>query len=189
MIACVSGDVLEIRPDALVVALGGAGLLVLCSPSTLAAARIGAQITLATSLVVREDSLTLFGFADADSRDMFDLVQTVSGFGPKLAFAVLAHLPADELRNAISREDVARLTATPGVGAKGAQRLILELKDRVGPAAFNGPGDVWQSQVAEALTGLGWSSRDAARAVAQLDGAHGDVTDLLRQALAILGPS
>lgn len=189
MIASVSGEVLEIRPDALVVSLGGFGVLVLCAPATVAGAKVGSPVTLATSLVVREDSLTLFGFADADSREMFDVVQSVSGFGPKLAFAVLASLPAEELRNAIAREDVARLTATPGVGAKGAQRLILELKDRVGPA---GPQALreWQQQVTSALVGLGWSGRDAARAVAELGDADGtDIPALLRAALAYLGPS
>lgn len=191
MIASITGEVLDVRPDGLVVSVGGVGLLVLCSPDTLASAGIGQTVSLATSLVVREDSLTLFGFADAESRELFDTVQSVSGFGPKLAFAVLSCLPAAQLRHAIAHEDVARLTATPGVGAKGAQRLILELKDRIGGGALEpASGTGWQANVISALVGLGWSTREASAAVARLgDGAERPMADLLREALSLLGPT
>jgi Holliday junction DNA helicase RuvA len=190
VIASVTGQVLEVRPEGVVVSLGGLGILVLCGPDIIAGAHTGQLVSLFTSLVVREDSLTLFGFPDADSRDLFDTVQSVSGFGPKLAFAVLSSLPAGELRRAIVQEDVARLTATPGVGAKGAQRLILELRDRVGPVAEGNVTGSWQPQVVAALVGLGWSSREAAGAVAQLgDAADREVSDLLRAALALLRPA
>ena len=190
MIASVAGPVIEVRPDGVVVSLGGLGVLVLCSPDVVATARVGSEVTLCTSLVVREDSLTLFGFPDAESRDLFDTVQSVSGFGPKLAFAVLSSLSATELRRAIAREDVARLTATPGVGTKGAQRLILELRDRVGVAPDSTPAVGWQPQVVAALVGLGWSARQANDAVNELgDAGDREVADLLRAALAVLRPS
>jgi Holliday junction DNA helicase RuvA len=132
MISSLRGPVLEIRLDSLVIGVGGVGMTVMCSPDTISQARIDQEITLFTSLIVREDSLTLFGFANSENREMFEVVQGVSGFGPKLAFTILSSLPADELRTAIGNEDVARLKQTPGVGAKGAQRLVLELKDRIG---------------------------------------------------------
>lgn len=131
MISSLRGPVLEIRLDSLVIGVGGVGMTVMCSPDTISQARTDQEITLFTSLIVREDSLTLFGFANSENREMFEVVQGVSGFGPKLAFTILSSLPADELRTAIGNEDVARLKQTPGVGAKGAQRLVLELKDRI----------------------------------------------------------
>ena len=194
MIASLTGRVTQQRVDGIVVTVGGVGLFVVCSPATSATARVGEEITLATSLVVREDSLTLFGFESADSRDLFEVVQAVNGFGPKLAFTLLAFHAPDELRGAIARGDVARLTTTPGVGAKGAQRLILELKDRVGAAGASGSDreDGWESQVTAALVGLGWTASQAAHAVDEVSRTSaGDepVADLLRSALRALGQS
>lgn len=194
MIASISGDVLETRLDSLVVALGGVGMQVMCSPQTISMARVGQKITLATSLVVREDSLTLFGFETTESRELFEIIQGVSGFGPKLAFTVLATMSAEDLRSAIANEDIARLTKTPGVGNKGAQRLVLELKDRIGYAgathtsvALSG----WQEQVTQALVGLGWTNKDASKAVTSLASQPNvdstDIAGLLRQALQLLG--
>ena len=194
MIASISGDVLETRLDSLVVALGGVGMQVMCSPQTISMARVGQKITLATSLVVREDSLTLFGFETTESRELFEIIQGVSGFGPKLAFTVLASMSAEDLRSAIANEDIARLTKTPGVGNKGAQRLVLELKDRIGYAgathtsvALSG----WQEQVTQALVGLGWTNKDASKAVTSLASQPNvdstDIAGLLRQALQLLG--
>lgn len=194
MIASISGDVLETRLDSLVVALGGVGMQVMCSPQTISMARVGQKITLATSLVVREDSLTLFGFETTESRELFEIIQGVSGFGPKLAFTVLASMSAEDLRSAIANEDIARLTKTPGVGNKGAQRLVLELKDRIGYAgathtsvALSG----WQEQVTQALVGLGWTTKDASKAVTSLASQPNvdstDIAGLLRQALQLLG--
>lgn len=196
MIATISGPVLEIRIDSLVVALGGLGMSVQCAPDTIASARIGESTTLFTSLVVREDSLTLFGFQDADSRELFELLQNVSGVGPRLAFGILATLPPEQLRLAISQEDVTALKKVPGVGAKGAARLILELKDRVGhvtsaTALNSASAGSWQLQVHSALVGLGWSSREADSSIAQLSqdpiAITGSVSEILRLALQTLG--
>ncbi|MEI6109028.1 MAG: Holliday junction branch migration protein RuvA [Actinomycetes bacterium] len=195
MISSLRGPVLEIRPDSLVIAVGGVGMMVMCAPDTIAQARIGGETTLFTSLVVREDSLTLFGFAAADSRELFDVIQGVSGFGAKLAFTILSSLSADELRIAIGTEDVARLKQTPGVGAKGAQRLVLELKDRIGILPSGNKRTLpaqaqWQEQVEQGLLGLGWTNRDAQRAInAVVDEGVTDpdaISDLLRRALQIL---
>jgi Holliday junction DNA helicase RuvA len=195
MISSLRGPVLEIRLDSLVVAIGGIGMTVMCSPDTISQARIDQDITLFTSLIVREDSLTLFGFANSENREMFEVVQGVSGFGPKLAFTILSSLSADELRTAIGNEDVARLKQTPGVGAKGAQRLVLELKDRIGTPSNGAKRSAskdaqWQIQVEQGLLGLGWSPRDAQRAISAV--LEEGVTDtqatpeLLRRALQIL---
>jgi Holliday junction DNA helicase RuvA len=195
MISSLRGPVLEIRLDSLVVAIGGIGMTVMCSPDTISQARIDQEITLFTSLIVREDSLTLFGFANSENREMFEVVQGVSGFGPKLAFTILSSLPADELRTAIGNEDVARLKQTPGVGAKGAQRLVLELKDRIGTPSSGAKRSAskdtqWQIQVEQGLLGLGWSPRDAQRAIsAVLEEGVADTQatpELLRRALQIL---
>ena len=121
-----------LAPDGAVVEVGGVGLSVQCTPATLAALRIGEQAHLPTSLVVREDSLTLYGFADEDERVVFELLQTASGVGPRLAQAMLAVHGPDTLRRAVASEDLAALTQVPGIGRKGAQRIVLELKDRLG---------------------------------------------------------
>ena len=195
MISSLRGPVLEIRLDSLVIGVGGVGMTVMCSPDTISQARTDQEITLFTSLIVREDSLTLFGFANSENREMFEVVQGVSGFGPKLAFTILSSLPADELRTAIGNEDVARLKQTPGVGAKGAQRLVLELKDRIGTPSSGANRSSskeaqWQIQVEQGLLGLGWSPRDAQRAITAV--IEEGVTDsqatpeLLRRALQIL---
>ncbi len=134
MIASVRGRVLSIRLDAAVVEVGGVGLLVQATPATLAGLRVGGEAELATTLVVREDALTLFGFADADERAVFEIVQTVSGIGPRLALAMLAVHTPDGLRAAVAGQDLAALTRVPGIGRKGAQRIVLELADRLGVA-------------------------------------------------------
>ncbi len=175
MIASVSGRVASIGADSVVVEVGGVGLQVSCAPGTLASLRPGELVTLATSLVVREDSLTLYGFADDDERLVFELVQTVTGIGPRLAQAMLAVHSPDALRRAVMTEDLVALTKVPGVGRKGAQRIVLELKDRIGPPR-GGTGSAavhtrtlaasdWQGQVHAALLGLGWTARDADEAV------------------------
>ena len=113
------------------VEVGGFGVLALCSPNTTAGLRLGETATLSTSLVVREDSLTLYAFATVDERELFELLQTATGVGPKLAQAALAVLTPDELRSAIATENLVQLCKVPGVGRKGAQRLVLELKDKI----------------------------------------------------------
>ena len=132
MIASVRGRVASVCADGAVVEVGGVGLAVVCSPSTLAALRVGDEARLSTSLIVREDSLTLYGFADDDARSLFELLQTASGVGPRLAQAVLAVHAPDVVRKAIATGDTATLTRVPGIGKKGAERLVLELRDRIG---------------------------------------------------------
>jgi len=174
VIAFVSGRVAALAPDGAVVEVGGVGLTVQCTPATIAALRIGEQAHLPTSLIVREDSLTLYGFADEDERVVFELLQTASGVGPRLAQAMLAVHGPDTLRRAVASEDLAALTQVPGIGRKGAQRIVLELKDRLGAvrgvATTGGrPSAVrsgWRDQLHGALLGLGWSSREADEGVA-----------------------
>jgi len=132
MIAFVRGRVAAVTLTSAVLEVGGVGLELQCTPVTLAGLRPGAEALLPTSMVVREESLTLFGFADEDEKSLFELVQTASGVGPKLAQAMLAVLSPEEIRRAVTGEDVRTLTDVPGIGQKGAQRIILELKDRIG---------------------------------------------------------
>ena len=190
--------------------VGGVGLLVQATPGTLAGLRSGERARVATSLVVREDALTLYGFASDDERDVFELVQTASGVGPRLALAMLASFSPDGLRQAIAAEDVTGLTRVPGIGRKGAQRIVLELAGRLGspaaPAGVMGPppgaspaagGALWRDQVRAGLVNLGWPARDAEQAIAAVaadlavspagmggaDGAGVDVSVALRAAL------
>ena len=206
MLAEVRGQVLAIRLDGAVVALGGMGLLVRATPRTLMGLRLGSTVRLATSLVVREDSLTLFGFAEDDERDVFELVQTVSGVGPRLALALLAVLDPDDLRRGVAAADEAVLMRVPGIGRKGAQRMLLELGDRLGPpraggevgtggtggtSTTDGAAGGTREQVVAALVGLGWAHKQSETAVdAVLDGGTvtaDDAADLLRTALRGLG--
>jgi holliday junction DNA helicase RuvA len=199
MIASVRGVVAAVSPDGAVIEVGGVGLAVACAPNTLAGLRVGAEARLATSLIVREDSLTLYGFADDDARQLFELLQTASGVGPRLAQAVLAVHSPDTVRRAISGGDTSTLTRVPGIGKKGAERLILELRDRVGQFSGDGAaivgvgaGAPWAEQVREALLGLGWTAGQADQAVAavaeQLDGTTvPPVPVLLKQAIRMLG--
>ena len=195
MIAFVRGQVAAVTLDSAVLEVGGVGLELMCTPGTLATLRTGHQATLPTSMVVREDSLTLFGFLDDDEKAIFELVQTASGVGPKLAQAMLAVLAPDDLRRAVAGDDVKTLTRVPGIGQKGAQRIILELKDRIGApvggraASLPAGAAPWRDQVHQGLVGLGWSTRDAEKAidaVAPEAGATPDVGTLLRAALQTL---
>ncbi len=195
MIAFVRGEVADLTLNSAVLAVGGVGLELMCTPGTLATLRVGQQATLPTSMVVREESLTLFGFLDEDEKSIFELVQTASGVGPKLAQSILAVLPPDDLRTAIAHEDVKTLTRVPGIGQKGAQRIILELKDRLGVVVgHRGPAvpahvETWRDQVHQGLVGLGWPAKDAERAVETVApdaGSSPDVALLLRAALRSL---
>lgn len=171
MIAQLTGTVVAAGTTWVVVDLNGFGVRALCTPATASAVRIGQPTTLATSLVVREDSLTLYGFADADERDCFELVQSASGIGPKIAQAVVSVLSPDALRAAVAAENIPALTKVPGIGVKGAQRLVIELKDKINTLAATSAaapatasGQQWRDQVKGGLEGLGWSARDADRA-------------------------
>jgi Holliday junction DNA helicase RuvA len=176
MIAQVSGQVLQVGPTSAVIEVGGLGILALCTPNTVAGLRVGERATLATALIVREDSLTLYGFASADEREFFELLLTASGVGPKLAQAALAVLTPDELRAAIAGENLVQLCKVPGIGRKGAQRIVIELKDKINAVALPGDGTPersssagWRDQVAQGLQGLGWSVRDAEVACGEVE--------------------
>jgi len=208
VIASVNGRVAAVSPDGAVVEVGGIGLAVQCTPGTIARLQVGESARLSTSLVVREDSLTLYGFADDDERQLFELLQTANGVGPRLAQAVLAIHPPREVRRAVSTADVKALMQVPGIGKKGAERLILELRDRLGSTTTDTSLDApvglpsvtpvapWRDQLTSALVGLGWSAKEADTALGQLApvadeqiAATGsvEVAVLLRQALQLLG--
>ncbi|WP_106398993.1 Holliday junction branch migration protein RuvA [Actinocorallia populi] len=195
MIAFISGRVDSAGAEGAVVEVGGVGLSVLCTPDTAAGLVPGEQARLATSLVVREESLTLYGFADDDQRTVFELVQTASGVGPKVALAMLATHGPNAIRRAVATGDVRALTLVPGIGPKGAQKIILELKDKLGLPSGAADERVprprvqpWRDQVAAGLQNLGWAARDADAAVAavadELDGEQvPPVPELLKAAL------
>jgi Holliday junction DNA helicase RuvA len=212
MIASVNGRVAAVSPDGAVVEVGGIGLAVQCTPGTIARLQVGESARLSTSLIVREDSLTLYGFADDDERQLFELLQTANGVGPRLAQAVLAIHPPREVRRAVSMADVKALMQVPGIGRKGAERLILELRDRLGSITTDTPLDgpapaglpavtpvaPWRDQLTSALLGLGWSGKEAETALIQLapvadaqivETGSVEVAVLLRQALQLLGRS
>jgi Holliday junction DNA helicase RuvA len=197
MIAFVRGTVAGLTYNSAVLEVGGVGLELLCTPNTLAGLRHGHEASLPTSMVVREDSMTLFGFADEDEKSVFELAQTASGVGPKLAQAILAVLSPDGFRAAVAGDDVKTLTKVPGIGQKGAQRIILELKDRIGaPAGAGAPlagaavVEPWRDQVLQGLTGLGYNAKDAEKAIEAVsdEAASGvpNVSALLRSALRAL---
>lgn len=206
MIAHLDGTVSSVAPDGAVIDVGGVGLLVQCTPATLAGLRTGERGRVATSLVVREDALTLYGFSGEDERNTFELLQTASGVGPRLALAMLAVFTPEALRRAVAEEDLAALTAVPGIGRKGAQRIVLELAGRLGlpgegPASA-GTASVaaarpasWRDQVRAGLVSLGWQAREADQAIAavepeldgQASGGEVDVPTALRAALQVLG--
>ncbi len=194
MIAHVRGEVAAITLTSAVIDVGGVGLQVLCTPSTIAGLRTGTDVQLSTSMVVREDSLTVFGFADTDERDMFELLQTASGVGPKVAQAMLAVLDPDRIRAAVGQSDFSTLTSVPGIGRKGAERICIELRDRIGVTTTVAAGtgaQPWREQVLEAMLGLGIPGRDADKAVetvasALSPGETPDTSTALRDALRTL---
>jgi Holliday junction DNA helicase RuvA len=196
VIAFVRGTVASLGSDHAVVDVGGVGLSVLCGPRTLAELRPGAPAQVATALVVREDSLTLFGFVDEEERQAFEVLQSVSGIGPRTAQAILAVLTVEQLRTAVARDDLVTLSKPPGIGRKGAARIALELKDRLGApstvVAAPLPADDWATPVVDGLVALGWPLRDARAAADAVrgeaeavlaEGGHPSVPGLLRSAL------
>jgi len=196
VIAFVRGEVAALTLTSAVLDVGGVGLELMCTPGTLATLRVGSVASLSSSMVVREDSLTVFGFLDEDEKQVFELVQTASGVGPKVAQAMVAVLSPDDVRTAVAGEDVKTLTRVPGIGQKGAQRIILELKDRIGAPTgarlagqASATGAAWRDQVHQGLVGLGWSTKEAEKAVEAVSpdaGQHPDVPALLRAALRTL---
>ncbi|MCE0487771.1 Holliday junction branch migration protein RuvA [Ornithinimicrobium sediminis] len=198
MIASVRGTVLHVGLDHVVVETGGVGLLVHTTPATASEWRTGSEARLHTTLVVREESLTLYGFTHADAKALFEQVQTVSGVGPRLALAMLSVHSPDAVRQAVSSGDVVALTKVPGIGRKGAERIVLELRDKVlvggaepqAPAPPGTMGDAVADQVEEALVGLGWSAKQAADAVRTVGTSQDPPTEVaavLRAALRELG--
>ncbi|MVU77757.1 Holliday junction branch migration protein RuvA [Nocardia sp. ET3-3] len=197
MIASVRGEVLEIGLDHVVIEAAGVGYRLNATPATLAGLTRGEDARLYTTMIVREDSMTLFGFADTEARELFVLLQTVSGVGPKLAMAVLAVLEPEALRKALAESNVAALTRVPGVGKRGAERMVVELRDKVnlvpvqsGPAGTPAPmATPVREQVVDALIGLGFPARQAEGAVDAVladDPALG-TSQALRTALGLLG--
>jgi Holliday junction DNA helicase RuvA len=204
VIASLTGTVAGVRLDALVIDVQGVGYLVHATPSTLATLRHGSTVSLATSMVVREDSLTLFGFVDDDERAVFEAAQTVSGVGPRLALAMLAVHSPDALRAAVDTADLKMLERVPGIGRKGAQRIALELSGKLGAsvaaipaggeASRTGAGADRREEVVAALVGLGWTQKvadDALARVLEADArsavAPDEVAETLRAALRSLG--
>lgn len=198
VIAQLTGLVAQVGPTSAVIEVGGIGIQAVCSPNTVAGLRVGQRATLATSLIVREDSLTLYGFASSDEREFFELLLTATGVGPKLAQAALAVLTPDELRRAIATENLVQLCKVPGVGRKGAQRMVIELKDKINDVGYSEApvsavrsSVAWRAQVTQGLQGLGWSAKDAESACDEVEHlAHDDppvnVAVLMRAALQTL---
>ena len=200
MIASVRGPVLHVGLEHVVVEVGGVGLLVHTTPATAASCSAGRGVTLATTLVVREESLTLYGFEGSEGRGLFEQVQTVSGVGPRLALAMLSVHTPDQVRQAIAGGDLVALTKVPGIGKKGAERIVLELKDKIlamgiepslgGNTTAAGAAGATAGQVQEALVGLGWSAKQADDAIERVRASGAAptlVADFLRAALRELG--
>ncbi|MEX5270279.1 Holliday junction branch migration protein RuvA [Kocuria sabuli] len=199
MIASITGQVEHVGLTAAVVAVGGFGVQVQATPETLSGLRIGGEVRLDTAYVARKDeSPLLFGFRSPAEREVFEIMLGISGVGPRTALAVLSVLGPDEVHRAIAQGDPKAFTTVPGIGPKGARRIVLELADKLivpdrpaPPAAA--PVEPWREQVLEALVGLGWNEKDAARGIADALAdredltASGDVATILRTVLAWLG--
>jgi holliday junction DNA helicase RuvA len=193
MIASVRGEVLDIALDHVVIEAAGVGYKLMAAPSTLATLHRGSEGRLITAMIVREDSMTLYGFPDADARDLFLTLLGVSGIGPKIALATLAVYDATALRQALADGDVTALTRVPGIGKRGAERLVLELRDKIGPVlaspgvALNGHSV--RGPVVEALVGLGFAAKQAEEATDKVLAADDGATTstALRSALSLLG--
>ena len=194
MIASIRGDVLDVALDHVVIEASGVGYRINATPSTLATLRRGTEARLVTAMIVREDSMTLYGFVDADSRDLFQTLLSVSGVGPRLAMATLAVHEASALRQALAGGDVTALTRVPGIGKRSAERMVLELRDKVGPVAATAGapavnGHSVRGPVLEALVGLGFAVKQAEEATDRvLAGDDAATTSTaLRAALSMLG--
>ncbi|MDN5617150.1 Holliday junction branch migration protein RuvA [Rothia sp. HC945] len=205
MISSLTGTVTHVGLHEAVIEVGGVGMLVQATPGTLATLRLGEQARLETSLIVKEDSLTLFGFRDDSEREVFTTMLSVSGIGPRIALAVVSvHTPA-EVAQAVAEGNDKAFSKVPGIGPKGARRIVLELAGKLvlpepengdassaGVGGQAGTGPSWRSQVMDALVGLGWQEKDAAGAVdsyveAEPDAGSMTVPDALRGVLAGLG--
>jgi Holliday junction DNA helicase RuvA len=194
MIASVRGEVLDIALDHVVIEAAGVGYKVMTTPATLATLRRGSEARLIIAMIVREDSMTLYGFVDGESRDLFSTLLGVSGVGPKIGLATLAVYDAQALRQALADGDVTALTRVPGIGRRGAERMVLELRDKIGAVSPGGGligvgGHAVRTPVVEALVGLGFAAKQAEEATDKVLAAEPDATtqSALRAALSILG--
>lgn len=196
MIASVNGEVIDIALDHVVIEAAGVGYSVNATPATLSTLRRGTQVRLITAMIVREDSMTLYGFTDTDARDLFLTLLGVSGVGPKIAMATLAVYDAPTLRQALADGDVNALTRVPGIGKRGAERLVLELREKVAATPSGttelgrGTASLVRTQVVDALIGLGFAAKQAEQAtdtVLAQDNSDGDTSTVLRSALTLLG--
>ena len=187
MISFLEGEVAERAGGRVVIAVGGVGYDVQVPASTLGALPpVGRTARIHTRMIVRDDAMTLFGFAGVDERELFDLLVSVNGVGPKVALSFLSVLSPDAFRRAVSAGDVAALTVVPGVGKKVAQRVLLDLRDRLGGDVVIVDGPL--ADVREALLALGLSPQEASEAMAGLPSNGGRSTeDLLRDALQRMG--
>ena len=196
MISLISGTLRSLTLDKAVVDVSGIGYSLLITPRTSTHLVLGAEVSFFTTLVVREDSLTLFGFLDSSERDTFEILQTVSGIGPKVALAITGALTTDDLARAVSQEDFATIEKVPGIGKKGAQRLVLELKGKIHTSTSESRIPVAQGgirdQLLAALTGLGFSPKDSDLAItstfavlseSSTDPSQIEISELLRLAL------
>jgi Holliday junction DNA helicase RuvA len=194
VIASVRGEVLDIALDHVVIEAAGVGYKVMATPSTLSTLRRGAEARLITAMIVREDSMTLYGFADGEARDLFTTLLGVSGVGPKIGLATLAVYDAQTLRQALADGDVTALTRVPGIGKRGAERMVLELRDKIGAVSSTGGpagsgGHVVRGPVVEALVGLGFAAKLAEEATDKVlaDDPDATTSSALRGALSMLG--
>lgn len=194
MISSVRGEVLDVALDHAVIEAAGVGYKVMCAPSTLATLKRGSEARLITAMIVREDSMTLYGFADGEARDLFWTLLGVSGVGPKIALATLAVYDAAALRRALADGDIAALTRVPGIGKRGAERMVLELRDKIGavPGVAGGASAVVHAvrgPVVEALVGLGFAVKQAEEACDRVlvDEPDATTSAALRSALSMLG--
>lgn len=192
MITQIKGTIIDVRLNRIIVDVSGIGYEVIVAPDLASSSHVGEVVTLQTSLVVREDSWTLYGFGSLDARSLFEELQSVSGIGPKVASALLSVYTPEELKNAIATQDNAALERVPGIGKKVASRIILELKDKFGGGfrtkrSLNAP---WRTQIVGALTGLGYSAKEADVALDDVLSEFGntpsekDLPELLKMALA-----
>ena len=197
MISLVNGVVRSIALDKVIVEVGGVGLSLAITQKTSAQLNIGVPVQLFTTLVVREDALTLYGFLEDGDRVLFELVQTVSGIGPKVALSIVSALSPSQLAIAISQEDISAIEKVPGIGRKGAQRLILELKGKLTDFGTTSKTDrhqpVWREQLTSALVSLGFNAKDSDAAISQVvarlsedgvDVQNLELSDLLKRALS-----
>lgn len=195
MISSLRGTVTHVGLNSAVVDVNGFGMQVLATPQTLAGLRVGEQASVSTALIVREDSMTLFGFEDAEQREVFETLLAVSGVGPRLALAVLAVHTPEAIRVAAAAGDDKAFSKVPGIGPKGARRIVLELAGKLVPLdrTPETSKQTWQGQVLTAMMGLGWSEKDAGAAIdaavadAPEIAATGDVGQILKMTLRRLG--